>query len=383
MATVSVAMPMRQFIGIALASVFLTGCPKRNEFAEPPPPAVSVESVEPQSVTVYDSMPGQTAAVNRVEVVARVQGFLESKEFDAGAQVSKGQVLFKIDPSEYQANYEAAKGKLSSANAGRDLAETTFKRNKELFATQAISELEMLQSEADLDLSKGNVEQAKASLERAQLDLGYTEIKSPIDGQVSREFISEGNLVGPGISNSLARVVSLDPIYFYFNLDERSFLKYQAIDREYKAKRNNSQLEVTLQLADGEIYPHSGRVDYADNQVDKQTGTVEIRAVFPNPDRLLYPGLFGNVRFANKVEDAVVVPEQILQKDLAGDFVLVVNDQNIVELKRVKKGARVASGIIIEEGLEPGAKLIVNGIQRARPGAPVRIQEQAPPPSAE
>lgn len=359
--------------------VLLAGCLKRNEFAEPPPPAVTVQTVAPHTVTVYDMMPGQTAAVEEVELVARVQGFLQSKEFEAGSQVKKDQVLFIIDPAEYQANLEAAQGKLSSANASRDLADTTFKRNKELFATQAISELEMLQSEADLDLAKGNVEQAKASVQRAELDMGYTKIKSPIDGQVSREFVTTGNLVGPGVSNSLARVVSLDPIYFYFNLDERSFLKYQDIDREYKREKGGKQLEVGLELANGEIFNQRGRIDYADNQVDPQTGTIEVRAVFPNPDKRLYPGLFGNVRFANEVEDAIVVSEEVIQKDLKGDYVLVVGDQNIVAVAYVKKGPRVENGIIIESGLEAGAKLIVNGIQRARPGAPVKIEEQPVP----
>jgi len=379
LATVFVAMHKPRLLFIAVCVVILGGCLKRNEFAEPPPPSVSVQTVEPRAVTVYDTMPGQTAAVSQVDLVARVQGFLESKSFDAGSQVKKDEVLFKIDPSEYQANFDAAQGELSSALASRDLAETTFKRNKELFATQAISELEMLQSEADLDLSKGKVEQARASLQRAKLNLGYTEIKSPIDGQVSREFVTPGNLVGPGSSGTLARVVSLDPIYFYFNLDERSFLKYSKIDREFKQKKSNARLQVTLELANGEIYPEVGQVDYADNVVDPQTGTIEIRAIFPNPERVLYPGLFGNVRFADEREDAIVVSEEVIQKDLKGDYVLTVNDENIVETHYVQKGARVGDGIIIKEGLEPGARLIVNGIQRARPGAPVEIMDQAVP----
>lgn len=362
-----------------LGMLVLAGCPKRNEFAEPPPPSVSVKEVEPQAVTVYDSMPGQTAAVDVVDIVARVQGFLESQDFEDGAVVEKDQVLFTIDPAEYQANLEAAQGKLSSAVASRDLADTTYKRNKELFATQAISELEMLQSEADLDLAKGGVEQAKADVARAELDVGYTKIKSPIAGQMSREFVSPGNLVGPGVSQQLARVVSLDPIYFYFNVDERTFLQYQKIDRSIKAKNKDARIKVSLELADGSIFKHEGEVDYADNQVDTQTGTIEIRAVFPNPDRMLYPGLFGNVRFANKRESAIVVPETVIQKDLAGDFVLVVGENNMVEIRYVKKGPRVEQGIILEEGLEAGEKLIVNGIQRARPGAPVKIEEQAVP----
>ncbi|WP_309385547.1 efflux RND transporter periplasmic adaptor subunit [Cerasicoccus frondis] len=368
-----------ELVIIGLGAIALTGCPKRNEFAEPPPPTVSVQVVQPQTVTVYDSMPGQTAAAAIVDVVARVKGFLQSQDFEDGAQVAKDQLLFTIDPAEYQANFDAAQGKFSSAVASRDLADTTYKRNKELFATQAISELEMLQSEADLDLAKGGVEQAKAEVERAKLDLGYTKIKSPIDGQVSREFVSPGNLVGPGVSDALARVVSLDPMYFYFNVDERSFLKYQKLDRSLKAKDKDARIKVSLELADGGIYAHEGEVDYADNQVDSLTGTIEIRAVFPNPDRLLYPGLFGNLKFGNVRKDAIVVPEIVIQKDLAGDFVLVVGADNLVETRYVKKGARVEEGIILTEGLEADEKLIVNGIQRARPGMPVKIEDQATP----
>ncbi|WP_309396265.1 efflux RND transporter periplasmic adaptor subunit [Cerasicoccus maritimus] len=372
-------MRLYAFFSLALGALLLVGCPKRNEFAEPPPPSVSVSIVEPQTVTVYDSMPGQTAAANTVDIVARVQGFLETQAFDDGAYVKKDQLLFTIDPAEYQANLNAAKGKMSSAQASVDLAETTYKRNKELFATQAISELEMLQSEADLDLVKGQFEQAKAELARAKLDLSYTEIVTPIDGKVSREFVSPGNLVGPGVSNALARVVSVDPMYFYFNVDERTLLDYQKIDRRMKQQDSTARMRVSLELADGSIYSQQGEVDYVDNQVDTMTGTIEIRAVFPNPDLQLYPGLFGNIRFADKREDSIVVPETVIQKDLAGDFVLVVNDQSIVEIRYVKKGARVEQGIILLEGLEAGEKLIINGIQRARPGAPVKIDDQATP----
>ncbi|MEO0796449.1 MAG: efflux RND transporter periplasmic adaptor subunit [Verrucomicrobiota bacterium] len=370
-------MSIRFYFALLVACLFLTGCPKRNEFAEPPPPTVTVAEVQPQSVTVYDSLPGQTAAVSEVEVVARVQGFLLTQDFRAGSDVEEGQLLFTIDPAEYEANLKAAQGQLSSAIAQRDLADTTYQRNRELFATQAISELELLKSEADLDLAKGGVEQAQATLEQAKLDLGYTKVQSPIDGQISREFIDVGNLVGPGSNSSLARVVSFDPMYFYFDADERTFLKYLQRDRELRSERKSAQLSVSLQLADGSIYPEAGRIDYVDNQINRETGTIEVRAVFPNPTRLLYPGLFGNVRFADDIEEAIVVPEAVLQKDLAGSFVLVVNADNMVESRYVTKGARVDQGIILEKGLEPGSRLIVNGIQRARPGAKVKVETQA------
>jgi len=380
-------MDVRGFIGMATVGVLLAGCPKRNEFVEPPPPTVTVEAVEPMTVTVYDTMPGQTSAVDTVEIEARVTGFLESKEFVAGGDVEKDQLLFTIDPSEYQANLQAAEGALSSAVAKRELAKTTYERNRDLFANQAISELELLQSEADLDLAKGGVEEAKAALERAKLDLSYTQIKSPIAGRVSRELVTVGNLVGPGNHAKLTTVVSLDPIYFYFEVDERAFLKYQRLDRELKARDANARIPVSLQLADGSIYAEEGEVDYADNRVDRDTGTIEIRAVFPNPDATLYPGLFGNVRFEREIENAIVVPEQIIQKDLAGDFVLAVDGEGMVEAQYVTKGPRVKEGIVIEEGLEAGARIVVNGIQKARPGAKVNAetkdQEAASPAPAQ
>ncbi|MGE9295758.1 MAG: efflux RND transporter periplasmic adaptor subunit [Puniceicoccales bacterium] len=369
-------MNVRFSLAAALAALFLAGCPEKNEFVEPPPPTVTVAVVEPSTVTAYDTQPGQLAAMESVDIVARVTGFLESKDFESGVVVDAGKLLFTIDSAEFTANVQAADARLASATAKRELAKTTYERNRELFATQAISELELLQSEADYDLTKGGVEEAEASLERAKLDLSYTQIKSPIEGRVARELVTVGNLVGPGENAKLTSVVSLDPIYFYFNADERMFLKYQKLDRELKEARSDAKIPVTLELANGEIYSEEGEVDYASNHIDVDTGTIEIRAIFPNPDKILFPGMFGNVRFAQVLKDVVVVPEQVIQKDLAGDFVLVVDDSDVVEAKYVKKGPRVEEGIVLNEGLEPGARLIVNGIQKARPGAKVNAETQ-------
>lgn len=358
-----------------VVAVLLAGCAKRNEFQEPPPPPVTVALPFEGDVTVYNIMTGQTDAVDMVDVRARVKGFLQSMDFDAGSIVEEGALLFTIEPDEYEASLESAKGALSSAVAQARLADTTYQRNQQLYANEAISELDLLATKADLDLAKGNVEQAQAAVRTAELNLSYTEIVAPIGGRISRELIGVGNLVGSDGNTTLTTIVKMDPMYVYFTVDERMMLNFSKSGVRPRDKPEDSP-QVSLVLADGEVYPQEGYVDFADNRINPETGTLEARAVFPNPEFTLLPGLFANVRFAQINEKAIVVPDAVVQRDLAGAYVLVIGGDNVVERRGVKKGPLVEEGRIIEEGLKANERIVVAGLQRARPGAKVTPQEQ-------
>ncbi|WOO43449.1 efflux RND transporter periplasmic adaptor subunit [Rubellicoccus peritrichatus] len=358
-----------------VVAALIAGCAKRNVFQEPPPPPVTVAFPFEGNVTVFNIMTGQTDAVDMVDVRARVKGFLQTMDFDPGSIVEEGDLLFTIEPDEYEAALESAKGALSSAVAQARLAETTYQRNQQLYSNEAISELDLLATKADLDLAKGNVEQAQAAVRTAELNLGYTKIDAPITGRISRELIGVGNLVGSDGNTTLTTIVKMEPMYVYFTVDERMMLNFSKSGVRPRDTPEDSP-QVSLVLADGAVYPQEGYVDFADNRINPQTGTLEARAVFPNPDYVLLPGLFANVRFAEIKEKAIVVPDAVVQRDLAGDYVLVVGGDDVVERRGVKKGPLVEEGRIINEGLKASDRIVVAGLQRARPGAKVTPQEQ-------
>ncbi len=358
----------------------LMGCGERNTFQEPPPPAVTVAEPYHGPVTVYTIMTGQTAAVDMVEVRARVKGFLETMDFEPGSLVEEGQLLFTLQKEEFQADLEAAMGALASAQAKAKLEETTYQRNQQLYANEAISELDLLASKADLDLALGNVEQAQAAVSTAKLNLGYTEIVAPIAGRISRELVGIGNLVGADGNTKLTSIVSMDPMYVYFTIDERTMLQFTKGGIRPRQEVKEAP-RVSLVLADGEVYAQEGYVDFADNRINSETGTLESRAVFPNPDFILLPGLFAKVRYAQVKENSIVVPDEILQRDLAGSYVLVVGTDNVVARRGVTKGPLVEQGRVIEKGLEANDVIIVAGMQRARPGGKVTPQRAGAEPA--
>jgi RND family efflux transporter MFP subunit len=360
-------------LAVAIALPAMAGCGGGNEFVAPPPPAVTVATPQQRPVTTHVEFTGRTAALEEIEVRARVQGFLQSIEFTDGDTVEKGTLLFRIEPEQYQAVLAAAKAELAGKQAALSLAETTVERAGRAYEGGAVSDIEMMEAEARRDAAKAAVQAAQAAVDTAELDLSYTEIRAPIAGRLARSYVDVGNLVGSGETTLLTTIVVDDPIHVYFNADERALL--QALRDRPRDDPQRKPRPLSLQLADGTEYPITGLADFAENRVDPLTGTLQIRAVFDNPDGELYPGFFVRVLMPRETAEAMLVPEVSLQRDLAGPFVLVVDETGMVHRRDVELGDRVGPDRVIASGLEPGERVIVNGLQRARPGIQVDARE--------
>jgi RND family efflux transporter MFP subunit len=369
------------------SALLIAGCSKKNEFQAPPPPEVGVQQPLRQDVTVYTEFPGRLVASDDVDIRARVKGFLQSIEFEDGQLVKAGDLLFTIEPELYEAAVKSAEAQLEQAKAALKLADATLQRNLNAYETRAVSEVDVLTAEAKKDSAEGSVMAAEAQLEQARLDLSYTRIHAPFDGRIARRTLSVGNLVGSGESTLLTTLVVEAPIDVIFNVDERSLL-YHAREKKAGARPGASVPPVRLELANGEMFSEEGIVDYHDPDFDPDTGTLQVRATFANAKTKLLPGMFGKVMVPDELKDALLVPDLAIQRDLTGSFVLVVNDENIVESRYVQRGARVNADRVIMEGLTGDERVIVQGIQRARPGIPVRLAADAsetstPAPTAE
>lgn len=349
--------------------------------ADAPPPAVLVAKVETEDVAPAREFIGRVEAVQAVDLRARVQGFLQEVSFHEGQDVRAGDVLFRIEPDQYEAALAQAEAELASARATLKNAELNLERREELSRRGAASIAELDKAIADRDSAAAAVASAEAGVQAAQLDLGYTKIVSPIDGRIGRAAVTQGNLVGPD-SGPLARVVQLDPIRVVFSVSERDFI---AVSRQMAGATPaeiGSGFVPTLRLADGSTYSERGKIDFTDNVVDPATATIAVRALFSNPDGLLLPGLTVNVvvRPAEKRE-MPVVPMSAVQENRQGRFVLVVDAQNRVEVRQIKTGAQVGQAWSVEDGLATGDTIIVEGLQKVQPGAVVQPVPAPPSPT--
>lgn len=363
----------QSMLQVAFASLLLaSGCSKKNEFQPPPPPEVGVQNPVLKTVTVYDSFPGRIAAHDDVEIRARVKGYLESIEFIDGQRVKKGDLLFTIEPEQYAAAVKAAEADLAQAEAALKLADATLQRTARAFKAEAVSEVDMLTAEANKQSAEGAVTGAKAQLDNAKLNLSYTKIRAPMDGRIGRSSLSAGNLVGDAGSTLLTVLVAESPIDVFFNLPERALLPYLQ-EGVRNTKPGKKLPSVKLELASGEQHDEEGVIDYIDPKLDPETGTLSARATFPNKMVKLLPGLYGKVLVPNEKEGAILVPDLAVLRDMSGYYVLVVNTENMVESRYIERGALVGTNRIVTEGLSPDDRIIVQGIQRARPGIPVRI----------
>lgn len=343
--------------------------------ATPPATKVTVAPVEQRLVTEFEELTGHVDAVETVELRARVSGHLESVNFSAGQLVNKGDVLFSIDPRWYQAQFD-----LSSARA--EVAEREAKRAYALLAASAISNEEAESRHA-------SAAEANAQLATARLDLEHTQVRAPIAGRIGRAYVTPGNLISgsPGNATLLTTIVATGDAYVYADVDESTLLKFNRLSRENRILVRNGRIPVDLQLADENGYPRHGYIESADNHVNPATGSLVLRMIFPNTDDTLIPGLFARVRIPISAPlPALLVSERAIGTDQSQKFVFAVNKDNTVAYRTVKLGATIDGKRVIREGLSAGDTIIVNGLQRVRPGMAVspEVQQvaQTPAPTA-
>jgi len=360
-------------LGLAAA---LAGCGDGKQAAQAPagpPPAVTVVRVTTEDIRPTYRFTGRIEAIYRVDLRARVDGFLEKRLFTEGADVKEGELLFTIEKGQYEAAVKEAEASVEKAQASLKFAELEFQRQAELVQKNVGTQARLDDATAKLGEAKGVLLAQQAALERARLNLSYTNIRAPIAGRIGRANVSVGNFVGPA-TGSLATIVSQDPIYVNFPVTQREILAYR------KEKSSPAEVVVYLQLADGSRYAHSGKINFLDVTVNQGTDTVLVRASFPNPDRALVDGqLVAVVLEGGTAEHALVVPAQALQIDQAGPFVLVVDDESKIQVRRVEIGSPRGTNMILKSGLKAGDRVVSEGIQRVRPGQVVTATEMKPP----
>jgi membrane fusion protein, multidrug efflux system len=368
---------LRFLILAAVAStVFhVSGCTSKPPKKAAQPPEVTVVQPLKEEVTRFLEYTGTLSALETVEIRARVPGFLEKICFQPRSKVKAGDLLFVIDPRQFEANVKEAQGKLDAQKAAFKLAQTEVQISQQLESHEAISTLKLEVKVADRDKAGADVELAEAELAKAKLDLEWSRVTSPINGRVSRNKVDVGNLVGATEKTLLTTVVNDDPIYAYFNMSELDLLpisrKFLAEGLE-PAKNPSRKLPIYAGLADEKGYPHEGHFDFAETTVDSSTGTIQVRGLFPNPDGLLMAGMFVRVRIPVEKRTVLVVPDVAIQFDQGGRYVLTVDDKNIVAQKRIKLGEQVNGSRVIEEGLTSKDRVMVTGVLRARPGSAVK-----------
>jgi len=358
-------------LGIALG---LSGCgdsKPTDPQASAPPPAVRVVKVASTEIKPTSSFAGRIEATLKVDLRARVDGFLEKRLFTEGADVKEGDLLFVIEKGQYQAAVNQAKASIVTGEAALKLADIEVGRQTELFSRNVGAQARVDEVTAKQGEARGSVLAQKADLEKAELNLGYTEIKAPIAGRIGKANISPGNFVGPN-SGTLATIVSQDPIYVTFPVTQREILAV----RKGGGEKSADDYAIYLQLADGSRYAQPGKLNFFDVTVSQGTDTVQVRAIFPNPNRILVDGqLVTVVVELNKGESTLVVPQQALQLDQSGMFVLVVDKDKKIQVRRVEPGPAVGTNASIKKGLEAGDLVVTEGIQRVRPGQAVQATE--------
>jgi len=368
---------------VVLASAL--GCGE-NEYVEPPPPVVTVAQPEQRTVTEYFELTGQADAVNTIEIRARVEGWLRAVDFTEGDEVEADQLLYTIEPAEFRAALARAQAVVEQQEASLALMEARLSRLEEALKTRAVSEVEVLEARAERDVAAARLAGARADRERAALDLSYTKIYSPITGQAGLTLVDAGNLVGAGERTLLTSVVQLDPIYATFSMSERDVLEVtENVDPSRSGEDDIRNIPVELARASDKGYPFRGRLDFVDAEIDRDTGTFLMRAIFDNPKPTkLLPGMFTRLRIERRpIEDALLVTERAFGRDQAGIYLLTVGEDGVVEQRRVEVGMTVDGMRVVESGLEPDDWVIVDGILRARPGAKVTPQREGETASAE
>lgn len=361
------------YILFIVVSLLFTGCKKKQQGVIPPQP-FEVYEIETKSVPIYQEFVGQIYGEKDIPIRARVVGFLDGIHFKEGEKVNKGQLLYSIDPEPLQQEVAGQKSMVAQAQTVLVQTESDLNRIAPLAALSAVSEQELDMATSQRDAAISGLEAAKANLNIAKLNLGYAKMYAPIEGIIGKTLAREGEFVGKDPNPVILNTVSqLSSIRVQFFLTERDYLK---VAKEYIVRTNskietseNDKIQLQLILADGELYPHIGKVDFIDRNVDSETGSILVQATFPNPDRLIRPGQFARVKIkVREAKDAILIPQKCA-KELQGQFsVMFVNNENIVESKQVVITDKVGEFYIVEEGLKSGDKIILEGLQKARSG---------------
>jgi membrane fusion protein, multidrug efflux system len=364
----------RRVVGALLLVAPFSGCKRQNAYVPPPPPQVMVAQPLRQPVTPYLEATGSTVAFNQVDLVARVAGFLQEIRYTDGALAHRGDTLFVIEPPPYQAKLQQAQATLASAQAQAVQTDAEYARQASLGRSDFASRSTVDQALALRDANRANVLDQQAAVKIAETNLGYTQVTAPFDGVVTAHEVAIGSLVGANAPTKLATIVQLDPIYVSFTVSEQDVLRIRANLRQHRlAASDLTKVPVEVGLMTEEGYPQTGTLDYAAPNVDTESGTLTVRGVIPNPDRVLLPGFFVRVRvpLQQQQSEALLVPEAALGTDQAGRYLLIVDKDDVVQQRTVKTGTRVGSLRVVLSGLEADDRVVISGLQRAVAGTKV------------
>jgi RND family efflux transporter MFP subunit len=368
-----------RLIVVGICLLIFAGCNPEGTAQTPPPrgdpPAVSVANPVLKTIVEWDEYTARLEAVEAVDVRARVSGYLESINFTEGSVVTEGSLLFVIDPRPFEAELKRLQAEVKQTEAAQENARARFNRAKRLHTGNLMSEEEFQLRRTSLMAASADVQSAEATVEAARLNLEYTEVRAPISGRISRPFVTEGNLVqgGTGETTLLTTIVSLDPVHAYFEASERAYLKYLRLSRSgQRPSSREVRNPVYLSLADEEDFPHRGHMDFVDNLLDPNTGTMTGRAVFANPDQLLTPGLFARVRLPGSgVRQALLIPDAAIGSDQTERYVYVVGEDDVISYRKIEIGSLVHGLRVVRGGLQPEERIVINGLQRVRSGITV------------
>lgn len=359
-------------------SLALTGCDdKQDQQGGQQMPEVGVVTLKTEPLQITTELPGRTVAYRIAEVRPQVSGIILKRNFVEGSDIEAGVSLYQIDPATYQATYDSAKGDLAKAQAAANIAELTVKRYQKLLGTQYISKQEYDQALADAQQATAAVVAAKAAVETARINLAYTKVTSPISGRIGKSSVTEGALVQNGQASALATVQQLDPIYVDVTQSSNDFLRLKQELANGSLKQENGKAKVDLVTSDGIKLPQSGTLEFSDVTVDQTTGSITLRAIFPNPDHTLLPGMFVRARLQEGTKPAaLLVPQQGVTRTPRGDAtVLVVGADNKVETRQIVASQAIGDKWLVTDGLKAGDRVVVSGLQKVRPGAQVKVQE--------
>ncbi len=369
---------------VALVSAYLlAGCQAEPQGAgqAPAPAQVTIAQPEQRNITDWDEFTARMAAVEAVEVRARVGGYLASVDFADGEIVEQGQLLFVVDPRPFEAAVAQSRALLAQAQVSAKLAANDLARAQDLFSSRAISEEEFDARTQNLQSAKSAVQAAEAAVSQSELELEFTNIRAPIAGRTSRALVTRGNLISGGAEAAtlLTTIVSRDPIHAYFTAAEDAYLRYQRLDQSGdRPSSRTAPNALRLKVSDEEGFAHLGQMDFVDNVVDAATGTIEGRGIFPNPDGILIPGMFAKVQLQGRGPyPALLIPDTAIGTDQSRQFVFVLDDQNVASQQLITPGRLTEDGLrVVESGLTEASRIVVKGLQRVRPGMTVSPQTQ-------